>query len=323
MSGLNYDSEFAKALEPFRSSRPTAPPETALEIRARNAVLFETVFPKAPSADIVTQTNYTVTSYDGAEIQLRRFAKPEHLASKEPLPAILSIHGGGLVSGSIDACAGLSAKSVLNVDRPVFAVGYRLAPEHPYPAAVEDSFAALKYMSAHAAELGIDPHRIALKGESAGGGVAAGVALMARDREFSPPVAKLLLTYPMLDDRTKYPPDTGFLKLATWGAQNNKLGWVAYLGEDKAGKAEAEVSPYAAPARAESLRGLPPTYVDVGTLDLFRDESLEFVRRLMGDDVEVEFHLWPGVPHVFEYLGAGTRWHKRAADARIDAVKRF
>ncbi|KAF5003458.1 hypothetical protein FDECE_10008 [Fusarium decemcellulare] len=323
MAGLRYDAEFAKALEPLRSGRPSAPPETALDIRRNNDILFDKLFPKAPSQDVVQQTEYTVTSYDDAQILLRRYAKPEHLAAKEPLPAVLAVHGGGFVSGKADALAGLIAEMVLSFDRQVFAVDYRLAPEHPHPTPVEDSFAALKHISENASELNIDPKRIAVQGESAGGGVALGATLLARDRQFSPPIAKLVLTYPMIDDRTQHPEDAAFLKFATWSPKHNKLAWAAYVGEDKAGKPEADVSPYAAPARAESFKGLPSTYVDVGTLDIFRDENLEFVKRLMADDVEVEFHIWPGVPHVFEYLGAGTKWHRRATEARSDAMKSF
>ncbi|RSL72068.1 hypothetical protein CEP53_001306 [Fusarium sp. AF-6] len=323
MATLRYDPEFAKALEPLRSKRPSAPPQTALEIRRNNDSLFDNMFPKAPSADIIQQTDYTIQSYDGAKILLRRFAKPEHLSVKEPLPAILAIHGGGFVSGSVDACAGLVASKVLAADRPIFAVDYRLAPEHPDPAPVEDSYAALKYILDHAAELNIDPKRVAVQGESAGGGIAAGLALLARDRELKPPIAKLLLTYPQLDDRTRHAKETEFLKFVTWSPKHNELAWAAYVGEDKAGKPEADVSPYAAPARAATYKGLPSTYVDVGTLDVFREENMEFVRRLLADDVEVEFHVWPGVPHVFEFLGAGTKWHVRATEVRVDAMKEF
>ncbi|RSL65209.1 hypothetical protein CEP54_004337 [Fusarium duplospermum] len=323
MTTLRYDPEFAKALEPLRSNRPSGPPQTALEIRRNNDFLFENMFPKAPSADIIQQTDYTIQTYDGADILLRRFAKPEHLSAKEPLPAVLAIHGGGFVSGSVDVCAGLVASKVLAADRPIFAVDYRLAPEHPHPTPVEDSYAALKYILDHAVELNIDPKRVAVQGESAGGGIAAGLALLARDRELQPPIAKLLVTYPQIDDRTRYAEETEFLKFATYSPKHNELAWAAYVGDDKAGKPEADVSPYAAPARAATYRGLPSTCVDVGTLDMFREENMEFVRRLLADDVEVEFHIWPGVPHAFEFLGAGTKWHVRATEVRVDAMKEF
>ncbi|KAF5000163.1 hypothetical protein FGRMN_1977 [Fusarium graminum] len=323
MTGLRYDPEFAEALARIKSGRPSVPPETALGIRHNNHALFDKVFPQAPSSDVIKQTDYTVESYDGAKILLRRYATPEIFDAKEPQPAILAIHGGGYVSGSIDICGGLTAAVALEISRPVFAVGYRLAPEHPYPAAVEDSFAALKYMIDHATELNVDPKRICIKGESAGGGIAVGTALMARDRELSPPIAKIIAIYPEIDDRTYHPPETEFLKLATWSSAHNRIAWKAYVGQDVAGKPDFDVSPYAAPARAKDYKGLPSIYVDVGTLDLFREEGLEFVRRLLKDNVEVEFHLWPGVPHVFEFLGPRTRWHLRAEEARNNALRRF
>ncbi|KAF4450260.1 hypothetical protein F53441_6542 [Fusarium austroafricanum] len=323
MPGLQYDTEFAEALALIKSSRPSAPPETALDTRRNNHTLFDKVFPKPPSSNIVEQTDYTVLSYDGAQILLRRYATPEVPKAKEPQPAILVIHGGGFISGTVELCSGLTAAAALEIGRPVFAVDYRLAPENPYPAAVEDSFAALSYLIERAIELNIDSNRICEKGESAGGGIAIGAVLMARDRHLSPPVAKLVAVYPELDDRTYYSPDTEFLKFATWTPRHNELAWKAYVGEDKAGKPDANVTPYAAPGRAKDYKGLPPTYVDVGTLDLFRDEDLEFVRRLLEDNVKVEFHLWPGVPHVFEFLGPGTRWHQRAKEARNNALKRF
>ncbi|XEU99991.1 hypothetical protein FSHL1_005278 [Fusarium sambucinum] len=323
VTSIQYDSEFAEALALIKSGRPSIPPETALDIRRNNHALFAKVFPKPPPSDIIEQTDYSVKSFDGAQILLRRYVRPDILNVKVPQPAILAIHGGGFVSGTVEICGGLNAETALQTRRPVFAVDYRLAPEHLFPAAVEDSFAALKYLSEHAVELNIDPKRICVQGESAGGGIAVGTVLMARDRELNPPVAKLIAVTPELDDRTSHPTDTEFLKFTTWAPHHNELAWKAYVGQDKAGKAEADVSPYAAPARAKSYKGLPSTYVDVGTLDLFRDEDLEFVKRLMEDNVEVEFHLWPGVPHVFEFLGPGTRWHQRAKEARNDALIRF
>ncbi|GKU03367.1 lipase 2 [Fusarium langsethiae] len=323
ITSLQYDSEFAEALALIKSGRPSIPPETALDIRRINHALFAKVFPNPPSSDIIQQTDYSVESYDGAQILLRRYVKTYILNVKKLQPAVLAIHGGGFVSGAVEICGGLNAETALQTNRPVIVVGYRLAPEHPFPAAVEDSFAALKYLSEHAAELNIDPQRICVQGESAGGGIAVGTALMARDRQLNPPLAKLIAITPELDDRTCHAADTEFLKFTTWTPRHNKLAWEAYVGQDKVGKAEADVSPYAAPARAKCYKGLPSTYVDVGTLDLFRDEDLEFVKRLMEDNVEVEFHLWPGVPHVFEFLGPGTRWHQRAKEARNDALLRF
>lgn len=322
MTGLVYDPEYAKAIEPFANA-PRTDPTTALEMRVGTDIFLSSVMPKLLPGDRIQQKIFTIQSYDGAELQLRRLAAPEHIAASTPQPAVLAIHGGGLVAGSAEMCTGLYARDALDGDRPVFAIGYRLAPEHPAPTGAEDAFAAFKYISEHAAELNIDPARIAVKGESAGGGLAAAVALMARDREFSPAPAKLIMVYPMLDDRTNPPADSGFLKLASWSPAKNRLGWGAYVGEEKVGKPDADVSLYAAPARAKSLRGLPSTYIDVGTLDLFRDEGLDFAQRLMRDDVEVEFHLLPGVPHAFDLVAVGSKLQLRASEARAAALRSF
>ncbi|KAK7420439.1 hypothetical protein QQZ08_010426 [Neonectria magnoliae] len=322
MTGLAYDPEYAKAIAPFANApRPVL--TTALAQRESTDALLTAFLPKPPPSDTIQQTTYTIRSSDGTELRLRRFATPEHLASPTPLPAVLGIHGGGFISGNIDICSGLYAQDALDADRPVFAVGYRLAPEHPAPAGPEDVFAAFTHLVEHAAELNIDPARIGVKGESAGAGLAAGVALMARDRGFSPAPAKLVLVYPMLDDRTTVPADAAFLKLASWSPDANALCWGAYLGEDKAGKPDADVSPYASPARAKSLRGLPSTFIDVGSLDIFRGESLEFASRLMREDVEVELHVYPGVPHVFDLLSVGSKLQRKAVELRAVALKSF
>ena len=186
----------------------------------------------------------------------------------------------------------------------VFAVDYRLAPESPAPGPVEDSYAALKWLSENARSMGVDPARLVLFGDSAGGGIAAGTAIMARDRNLSPPLAKQVLVYPMLDDRTigRYGPDWPVRGMLTFDDADNQLGWECYVGADRAGKADADVSIYAAPGRAnvEDLVGLPRTYIDAAGLDLLRDEDLAYAQKLLDANVEVEFHLYPGVPHGFE-----------------------
>lgn len=213
------------------------------------------------------------------------------------------------------------ARSVAAQGVQHFAVDYARAPEHPAPAAVNDCYAALEWLSAHAREMHVDPARIVVFGDSAGGGLAAGTVLMARDRGLTPPVAKQVLVYPMLDDRTRYPDDAPIRSFLTWKAEDNAMGWDAYVGADRRGREDADVSPYAAPGRAESLEGLPSTYIDVGGLDLFRDEDMRYAQRLAEADVEVEFHMYPGVPHGFE--GAKGAWVvTKAMENRINAIQR-
>lgn len=213
-----------------------------------------------------------------------------------PLPALLWIHGGGYVLGSADQDDRQVKSIVSAVGCAAVSVDYRLAPETPHPGPVEDCYAALKWLYIHAEELGVDTTRLAIGGASAGGGLAAGLGLLTRDRG-EVPLAFQLLIYPMLDDRTvtaREPhPYTGEY---VWTPDANRFGWTALLGQEPGGP---DVSPYAAAARADHLGGLPPTYISVGALDLFLEEDLEYARRLMRAGVPTELHVYPGAFHGF------------------------
>ena len=236
-----------------------------------------------------------------------------------PLPAVLHIHGGGYVLGSPDLGEENHRALVEAMPCMVVAVQYALAPEQPHPQPVEDCYTALSWMAGNAAELGIDPARIGVSGVSAGGGLAAALALLARDRgEIA--LAFQHLIYPMLDDRTcttEDPhPHTGHW---CWKHANNHFGWSALLGVPPGSDG---VSPYAAPARATDLAGLPPAYLSVGMLDLFLEENLEYARRLSRAAVPVELHAYPGAYHAFDNFGDAPV----AAQARrdnSDAMMRF
>lgn len=194
---------------------------------------------------------------------------------------------------------------------------YRLAPEFPHPVPVEDCYAALVWLSTHAKELGLDPARIGVAGLSAGGGLAAGVALLARDRGLNPPLAKQMLFCPMLDDRN-VETDSASLPLMTWSWDDNWTGWSALLGTSLE---DDSVSEYAAPARARNLRGLPTTYIDVGSKDIFANEDQRYAERLEAAGVAVEWHLYDGVPHGWELRGTGMKLLERAINNRHQAVK--
>ena len=217
-----------------------------------------------------------------------------------PLPAVLHMHGGGYVLGSPDFGEENHRALVEGMPCMVVAVQYALAPEQPHPQPVEDCYSALRWMSENAAELGIDPARIGVSGVSAGGGLAAALALLARDRG-EIPLAFQHLIYPMLDDRTctaEDPhPHTGHW---CWNNDSNNFGWSALLGVPPGSEG---VSPYAAPARATDLAGLPPTYISVGMLDLFLEENFEYARRLSRAAVPVELHAYPGAYHSFDNFG--------------------
>ncbi|KAI1339876.1 hypothetical protein F5Y15DRAFT_415794 [Xylariaceae sp. FL0016] len=318
---LKFDPEYEEWRKPFGDKTRMPPCGTPLEFRTFNDTFMRAVWAALPPQPDIIQTRYTVKSYDGAEIALVRFATAEQMkgggeigiasdgqgggaaqdeGEKTRRPALLYLHGGGLVAVSVAIFAPQLARLAADAGVQVFGAEYRLAPEHPFPAPAEDCYASLQWLSARAPELGIDASRIGVMGDSAGGGLAAATALMARDRALRPPVKSLVLVYPMLDDRvSEVGADSPLLRFATIPLGSIKMCWQAYLGTTESGAAGA-LSPYAAPARAEDLRGLPRTYIDVGGLDLFRDECATFAGRLAKADVEVEFHLVPGVPHGFE-----------------------
>jgi triacylglycerol lipase len=216
-----------------------------------------------------------------------------------PMPAILHMHGGGYVFGAPDGDATKHLEMVAELGCVIVSVDYRLAPETRFPGPIEDCYAALRFLHEHAGELGVDRDRIAVSGDSAGGGLAAALALLARDRGEVKLVFQHLI-YPMLDDRTCVGeisnPYTGeFL----WTRQHNLFGWSCLLG---AVPGSDGVSPYAAAARADDLSGLPPAYISVGALDLFLEEDTDYARRLLRAGVNVEFHVYPGAYHGFDFV---------------------
>jgi triacylglycerol lipase len=219
---------------------------------------------------------------------------------KEPtahVPVLLHIHGGGYVIGSPDMMDGANRGLAADLKCAIFSVDYRLAPETRFPGAVEDCYTVLKWLTSNPDELPIDVGRIGVKGESAGGGLAAALALLVRDRgELT--LAFQHLIYPMIDDRTCIVADPHpFAGEFVWGPENNRFGWAALLGTEPGGP---DISCYAAAARADRLDGLPSTFISVGALDLFLEEDLEYARRLTRAGVAVELHVYPGAFHGFQ-----------------------
>lgn len=214
-----------------------------------------------------------------------------------PLPAILHVHGGGFVLGLPEMNHATNVALARDLRCHIVSVDYRLAPEHPHPAGLDDCTTALDWLFREAHAFGLDPARVGIKGESAGGGLAAALVLRERERGDGR-LAFQHLIYPMLDDRTGTTgtvPD--FIGTVCWNAANNRFAWECLLGH-KPGK--KGVSPFASPARAEQLAGLSPTYLSVGTLDLLFSETLTFVGRLRDAGVPVELHVYPGAFHAFE-----------------------
>jgi acetyl esterase/lipase len=236
-----------------------------------------------------------------------------------PTAALYNIHGGGMVIG--DSRTGLPEMLDLaqELRLAVVSVEYRLAPEHPHPAPVEDCYAGLCWTVAHADELGIDRGRVVVGGGSAGGGLAAAVALLARDRG-GPALAGQLLICPMLDDRNDTPSSWQMAGLGVWDRTANDTGWTALLGDRCGGP---DVSPYAAPARATDLSGLPPAFIDVGSAETFRDEDVAYASAIWRAGGQAELHVWPGGFHAFDGLAPQAAISQEAKAARLRWLRRL
>jgi acetyl esterase/lipase len=264
------------------------------ELPDMNADVLMTIrsssLPPAQLSGRVERTDHLVPGEPPVPVRVHRSAGAEGT-----LPAILTIHGGGYIIGSYDMDDALLDRWCQNLGVVGVSVQYRLAPETPYPGAVEDCYAALRWTHQHAHELGIDPACIGIQGISAGGGLAAALALLARDRG-EVPVAFQLLDCPMLDDR-QTTPSIGADGLYVWTGASNVFGWRSYLG-DLYGS--TEVPPYAAAARAMNLSDLPPACVVVGAIDGFRDEDIDYAQRLNQAGVPCELHVLAGMPHAYQ-----------------------
>ena len=270
---------------------------------------------KVPPITGITTADRQVPGPDG-EVFVRIYQPEER---PDTLPALLWIHGGGYVLGSVERDDLLATHLAKVAQCVVVSVEYRLAPEHPFPAPVEDCYAALKWLATHTDELGVEPSRIAIGGASAGGGLAAGLALLTRDRG-EVELAFQLLIYPMIDDRNVSPASETQPDTFVWTRENNRMGWHAYLGREPGG---ADVSPYAAAARASDLTGLAPAYIPVGDLDLFLDENIEYAQRLLAAGVPTELHVYPGGYHGFNGFAPGAEIAQRFNNERDEALKRI
>ena len=265
-----------------------------------------------PVSDRVERVDRELPGEPSVSVRVHR---PKGLTG--PLPGLYSIHGGGYVIGSNlmddpildDLCPALGIVAV--------SVEYRLAPETPYPGPLDDCYRGLQWTHEHAPELGIDPERIGVMGVSAGGGLAAALCLLARERG-EPPVAFQLLDQPMLDDR-QLTPSSREDGLAVWTRASNTFGWQAYLG-DLYGR--ADVPETAAPARATDLTGLPPTFVSVGAADGFRDEDIDYAMRLNQAGVPTELHVYPGACHGFNVIARDAAISRQCARNQQEWLRR-
>ena len=237
-----------------------------------------------------------------------------------PVPCLYFIHGGGMMLG--DNRSGGAAGAFAHAEQlgaAVVSVEYRLAPETPHPGPVEDCYAGLTWVVEQAGELGIDPARVIVGGGSAGGGLAAAVALLARDRG-GPALLGQLLICPMLDDRNNTPSSHQMDGLGIWDHGANDVGWTALLGDACGGP---DVSPYAAPARATDLSGLPPAFIDVGSAETFRDEDVAYATRIWQAGGDAELHVWPGGFHGFAGMVPDAALSVAATAAQLSWLRRL
>jgi acetyl esterase len=267
----------------------------------------------APDAR-VSRRDVSVPGPDGAPPVPVRLYEPEGWATGGPV--ILHIHGGAFVIGNLDQDDASCERMALGSGLPVVSVDYRLAPEHPFPAPADDSFAVYRWLADGKSDLEIDPERIVVTGVSAGGALAAAVALMARDFGIVQPIYQLLL-YPVLDDRMNTPSMLALRDTPLWNGRSSILMWQHYLGADFQG----EPSPYAAPARASDLSGLPAASITTGEFDPLRDEAIEYAHRLMQAGVSVELHVVPGVIHAFDGLVPDSKLATRVRESRFAALR--
>lgn len=271
--------------------------------------------PVPPPAHITIENRLIPGPQGAPEVGIRLYT-PSH-TEFALRPGLLWIHGGGFLYGSPIQDDPLCFRFAEEIGCVIVSVDWRLAPEYPYPAGVEDCYAALSWMVASAAELAIDPTRVAVAGASAGGGVAAAVGLLARDRG-GPRLAFQMLLYGCFDDRHLTPSSTSITDERVWNTVLSQKAWKLYLAESN----EHAISLYAAPTRARDLTHLPPAYLCVGEADLLRDENIAYATRLMQAGVPTELHVYPGAFHGFDRMVPTAQVSKHAASEYVAALKR-
>ncbi|MER8046667.1 alpha/beta hydrolase [Streptomyces sp. NPDC094032] len=280
----------------------TRPRPTVLELRADGRFDVEELsVPGAPGGPEVTLVS----------------ARPAGAAG--PLPLLYYLHGGGMIMGNAwSVVPHLLRTWATTLELAVISVEYRLAPRTRYPGPLEDCYAGLVWAAGNAAGLGIDPERIVLGGKSAGGGLTAALALLTRDRGGPAPIGQLLLS-PMLDDRGDTFSSHQMAGVDTWDRTSNATAWQALLGDRHGTR---DLPPYAAPARATDLSGLPPAYVEVGSAETFRDECVAYADAIWRSGGAAELHVWPGAFHGFDTVASWAALSQDAREARTRWLRR-
>ncbi|MET7773424.1 alpha/beta hydrolase [Nocardia sp. NPDC005366] len=313
-----FDPELAAALEVILPHMPNFTSVDAIPaIRARAGELMVSRSNEELSRDGAFHVEeILVPGVHGEQISLM-VCRPTGIQA--PSAAIYYIHGGGMIIGSNRMISDDMLDWATEFDATLISVDYRLAPETPHPGPMEDCYAGLVWVADHAGELGIDPARIVIAGESAGGGLAAATALLARDRQ-GPAIAAQVLMCPMLDDRNDTPSAIQSEGRGVWHRHANETGWSALLGAARGGP---DVSPYAAPARATDLSGLPPALIDVGSAETFRDEAVTYASNIWRAGGQAELHVFAGGFHRYDGLAPQTTVSRDTKDVRVRWLRRI
>lgn len=311
-----FDAELVPVLAAMRANMPaTMTLERVLDVRPLMAS-GATADEKALARGVGSIERRLVPTFDGNEIELTILRPAEVRADA---PGIYYIHGGGMVLGDAMSQIDVPLDWALHFGAVLVSVDYRLAPEHPDPIPVQDCYAGLEWTAKNAAELGFDPDKMILAGVSAGGGLAAGCALISRDRG-GPTLLGQVLLCPMIDDRNETISSQQIDGDGIWDRGSNVMGWTALLGDARGGPA---VSAYAAPARATELAGLPPAFIDVGSAEVFRDEAVTYASRIWAEGGDAELHVWSGGFHGFDVMMPTAAISQAARAARLTWLARL
>lgn len=314
---FKQDPEVEAALAPRMALMATMTPPPVGDVNTRRGfvrALQSTAGNNLPHFPDVSMRELHTKAEDGTDILMHWFQKND----TAPKSSVLYIHGGGFIASDIGLYDPFLARYVSQSSVPFLSVEFRYAPEFPYPTSVQDCYSGLQYLHDHASELGIDASRIAIMGDSGGGGLAAMLAHYAKEKG-GPSIAKQILIYPMLDDRN-LEPDPHLLPFVTWDYNSNRTGWGAYLG-DRLGA--DDLPPHASPGRMTDASGLPPLYIETGELDIFRDEIVEYAMKHWKAGISTELHVHPGCVHAFEVMAPTAEVTKRSQEDRLRVLVSF